>query len=95
MRLVVHGRSDDLAGIGDGGQQLHLIERQRLRALGRFQNMRLQHLEMFDKLIGARQGIAIGGQGVERGGDVKHRIALHEAEAVVIEAADFHSRLSR
>ena len=90
--LVIHRRGNDLAGVRDGGQQLHLVERRRLVVLRQALHLRRELGEVRDQRIVARERVVHGREFPQRVGYVVDTIVGNEAETVMIEAADFHGR---
>src|SRR5262249_21271344 len=55
---------------------------------------RFQPLQVSDQRIEPRQRIAEAAELVEHRGDVAHGVVLHQADAIVVVAADLHSMAS-
>ncbi len=93
--VVVDRRGDDLARIGHRREQLHLRKRLALRP-GRELLRRGEHApQVQDERIARRDRPALRGDDFERPGDVEHFVVLHDAQTVLVEAADFHASRHR
>src|SRR5215470_2577699 len=91
--FVVHRRGDDLARVGDRALQLDRFEPDRLGAFGGRRDTGAQRGKMRDPRIVARERIAMGGQGVERGSDIGDLVAAHEAKTIIVETAEAHGAM--
>src|SRR2546428_13606204 len=92
MLLVIHRRPDNLAGVGHGTQQLESAQRNGRLVRGDLTYSLADLLKVLDQNIIGRKGIAIPGQHIECGRDVFYPFALDEAETIVPEATESHTK---
>jgi hypothetical protein len=88
---VIHRRGEDFSRVGDRAEELDARQRPARRDGGKGFNARADGRQVGDERIEAWQRLGVPGQNVERRRHVPHGVALDEAEAVVVKAAQTHA----
>ena len=94
MGLVVDRCTDDLARVRHRRLETHVGHRMAHGIRHGSQQGRAQARQRFDEQVLLRQRVVLRGQPRQHTGNVKHRIVLHQAQAVTIETANSHATAS-
>jgi len=90
MLLIIHRRSHDFTGIGDGAKQVHVGKSLGGTATRRRHDGIAKRRQHRNENIVLREGITAAGQIIQNGSNVAYGFVFDQAEPIFVKLAESH-----